>query len=110
MAERALIDLFGGAALSALTAGDKPTWDRWVIAALPLVRAVVHRALATPDDATLAGAVQEVFVRLHADDYRLLRTFDPARASLATWLAVVAWRLSVSAPCRSPAPRCRAAG
>ena len=44
-------------------------------------------------DARLAGdvldAAQDVFVRLCAQDFRLLRTYDPARAGLPTWLAVV---------------------
>jgi RNA polymerase sigma-70 factor (ECF subfamily) len=33
---------------------------------------------------------QDVFVRLLRDDCRLLRTYDPARASLVTWLTIVA--------------------
>lgn len=33
---------------------------------------------------------QEVFVRLVKDDFRLLRTFDPGRATLSTWLTIVA--------------------
>jgi RNA polymerase sigma factor (sigma-70 family) len=35
-------------------------------------------------------AAQDVYVRLCANDFRLLKTYDPARAGLATWLAVVA--------------------
>jgi RNA polymerase sigma-70 factor (ECF subfamily) len=31
-----------------------------------------------------------VFVRLCKDDFRLLRSYDPARASLSTWLTIVA--------------------
>jgi len=34
-------------------------------------------------------AAQDVFMRLCANDYRLLKTYDPARAGLSTWLAVV---------------------
>src|SRR5437868_13126551 len=33
---------------------------------------------------------QEVFLRLCKDDFRLLRSYDPARASLSTWLTIVA--------------------
>src|SRR5438876_11900123 len=33
---------------------------------------------------------QEVFVRLCKDDFRLLRTYDPTRAALSTWLTIVA--------------------
>lgn len=34
--------------------------------------------------------VQDAFVRLLRDDARLLRAYDPARASLVTWLTIVA--------------------
>ena len=34
--------------------------------------------------------MQEVFVRLCKDDFRLLRTYDPTRAGLSTWLTIVA--------------------
>jgi RNA polymerase sigma-70 factor (ECF subfamily) len=33
---------------------------------------------------------QEVFVRLCKDNFRLLRSYDPARAGLSTWLTIVA--------------------
>src|SRR5205814_1207210 len=32
---------------------------------------------------------QEVFVRLCKDNFRLLRTYDPARAAMSTWLTIV---------------------
>ena len=78
--------------LRPLLSGNKRAWDAFVTAAAPLINAVVRRALATyrlSDDDVL-DAAQDVFVRLCASDYRLLRTYDPARASLSTWLAVVA--------------------
>ena len=33
---------------------------------------------------------QEVFVRLCKDNFRLLRSYDPARAGLSTWITIVA--------------------
>ena len=33
---------------------------------------------------------QEVFLRLCKDDFRLLRSYDPARAGLSTWITIVA--------------------
>src|SRR2546430_13850613 len=33
---------------------------------------------------------QEVFVRLCKDNFRLLRTYDPERAAMSTWLTIVA--------------------
>ena len=78
--------------LQALKTGDKRTWDRFVAAAAPLIHAVVRRTLSSSyrlgeDD--VLDAAQDVFVRLCANDYRLLKTYDPARAGVSTWIAVV---------------------
>src|SRR5438034_11345000 len=40
--------------------------------------------------ADVEDLTQEVFVRLCKDDFRLLRSYDPARAALSTWLTIVA--------------------
>jgi len=78
--------------LRALLAGGKRDWDRFVAAAAPVIHAVARRVVAAhgvaADDAV--DVAQDVFVRLCADDRRLLRTYDPAKASMGTWLAVVA--------------------
>jgi len=77
--------------LQALARGDKRTWDAFAAAAAPLIHTVVRRALASyrlgEDD--VLDAAQDVFVRLCAQEFRLLKTYDPARAGLSTWLAVV---------------------
>lgn len=77
--------------LHALKTGQKRAWDAFVAASAPLINSVVRRALATyrlsEDD--VLDAAQDVYVRLCANDFRLLKTFDPARAGLSTWLAVV---------------------
>jgi len=78
--------------LRSLAAGHKRTWDTFVMAASPLINAIVRRTLSgsrlSEDD--VLDAAQDVFVRLCANDFRLLKTYDPARAGLSTWLAVVA--------------------
>jgi RNA polymerase sigma factor (sigma-70 family) len=78
--------------LRSLATGHKRTWDGFVAAASPLINAVVRRSLSSlrlsEDD--VMDAAQDVFVRLCANDFRLLKTYDPARAGLSTWLAVVA--------------------
>ena len=78
--------------LRALAKGDKRTWDAFVAAAAPLINAVVRRALASYrlSEEDVMDAAQDVFVRLCANEFRLLKTYDPARAGLSTWLAVVA--------------------
>ena len=77
--------------LRALARGDKRTWDAFVIAAAPLINAVVRRTLGAyrlgEDD--VMDAAQDVFVRLCAQEFRLLKTYDPDRAGLSTWLSVV---------------------
>jgi RNA polymerase sigma-70 factor (ECF subfamily) len=79
--------------LRALCSGDKQTWDAFVIAAAPLVAAVARRTLAANKLGAdlLPDAVQHVFVRLSANDCRLLKDYDPARATIASWLAVTSW-------------------
>ncbi len=78
--------------LQPLVTGNKRAWDRFVAAAAPLINAVVRRTMSShrlgEDD--VMDAAQDVFVRLCAGDFRLLKTYDPARAGLSTWLAVVA--------------------
>jgi len=78
--------------LKPLAAGNKRAWDGFVTAAAPLINAVVRRALSSYglSEEDVMDAAQDVFVRLCANDYRLLKTYDPARAGLSTWLAVVA--------------------
>ena len=78
--------------LRALAAGSKRTWDAFVVASTPLINAVVRRSLSTYrlSEEDVMDAAQDVYVRLCANDFRLLKTYDPARAGLSTWLAVVA--------------------
>ena len=70
--------------LRALATGSKRTWDAFVVASTPLINAVIRRTLASyrlsEDD--VMDAAQDVFVRLCANDFRLLKTYDPARAGL----------------------------
>ena len=77
--------------LGTLATGNKRAWDNFVTAAAPLINAVVRRALSSYglNEEDVMDAAQDVFVRLCANDFRLLKTYDPARASLSTWLAVV---------------------
>ena len=76
----------------ALLAGGKREWDRFVAAAAPVIHAVARRVVAAHGVAVeeAVDVAQDVFVRLCADDHRLLRSYDPARASMGTWLAIVA--------------------
>ncbi len=74
--------------LTALVRGDKAAWDQFVRRYAGLILSAV-RGAARPG-AELEDLMQEVFTRLCKDDFRLLKTYDPARAGLTTWLTIVA--------------------
>jgi RNA polymerase sigma-70 factor (ECF subfamily) len=74
--------------LDALARGDKGAWEAFVRRYAGLVAAAV-RGVAR-EAAEVEDLAQEVFVRLCKDDFRLLRSYDPARAGLSTWITIVA--------------------
>jgi RNA polymerase sigma factor (sigma-70 family) len=74
--------------LQALTGGDKAAWDAFVRRYAGLLVAAVRGVAREGVD--VEDLVQEVFVRLCKDGFRLLKTYDPARAGLSTWLTIVA--------------------
>ena len=74
--------------LAALFGGDKRVWTSFVHRYAALIVAAVRGVAPTNGD--IEDLTQEVFVRLCKDDFRLFRTYDPARASLSTWLTIVA--------------------
>ncbi|MBV9014075.1 MAG: sigma-70 family RNA polymerase sigma factor [Alphaproteobacteria bacterium] len=71
----------------ALLRGEKAAWDAFVRRYGGLVVAAVRGIAAGQSE--IEDLTQEVFVRLCKDDFRLLRSFDPTRASLSTWLTIV---------------------
>lgn len=73
--------------LAALCRGDKANWDRFVRRYAGLILSAVRGA--SRQGADVEDLAQEVFTRLCKDDYRLLKTYDPARAGLSTWLTIV---------------------
>jgi RNA polymerase sigma factor (sigma-70 family) len=71
-----------------LLRGEKAAWDAFVRRYGGLVVAAVRGvAMAQPE---VEDLTQEVFVRLCKNDFRLLRSYDPERASLSTWITIVA--------------------
>ena len=74
--------------VDALIRGDKAAWDHFVRRYAGLILTAV-RSAARPGT-ELDDLVQEVFTRLCKDQFRLLKTFDPSRAGLSTWLTIVA--------------------
>lgn len=74
--------------LNGLLRGDKGAWEGFVRRYAGLVVAAV-RGVAR-EAAEVEDLAQEVFLRLCKDDFRLLRSYDPARAGLSTWITIVA--------------------
>jgi RNA polymerase sigma-70 factor (ECF subfamily) len=77
-----------GIELSALVRGEKTSWDGFVRRYAGLILSAVRGVAREGTD--LEDLVQEVFTRLCKDDFRLLKTYDPSRAGLSTWLTIVA--------------------
>ena len=71
-----------------LLRGEKAAWDAFVRRYGGLVVAAVRGVAMMHAD--IEDLSQEVFVRLCKDDFRLLRSYDPSRASLSTWITIVA--------------------
>ena len=72
----------------ALFDGDSAAWQGFVRRYGGLIVAAVRGIAPTPGD--VEDLTQEVFVRLCKDRFRLLRSYDPSRAALSTWLTIVA--------------------
>ena len=85
---------FSDADVALVQAGEKKAWDRFVENFAGVVYAAAWRIIrmktgrVSEDDAK--DASQEVFLRLVKDDFRLLKTYKPEKASLSTWLTIVA--------------------
>lgn len=74
--------------LQALARGEKGAWDGFVRRYAGLILSAVR--VTARHGVDVEDVVQEVFTRLCKDDFRLLKTYDPARAGLSTWLTIVA--------------------
>lgn len=87
--------------LAALAAGDRREWSSFVAREGRTIRRAVARTFrrfgAAAREAEIDDAVQDVFLRLAAADFRLVRGFDPARAKLSTYLGVIAHSAAVDA-------------
>lgn len=74
-----------------LIAGERGVWQAFVKRYAPVIYAAVQKRLVPAGRAAEAEDVaQDVFVRLCANDHRLLRSFDPQRARFTTWLTIIA--------------------
>ncbi len=88
--------------LGRLVSGDKAAWNGFVQRYAGLIVAAVSRVAG--QQLEMDDIVQDVFLRLCKDDFRLLRQFDPARAAMSTWLTIVARSATHDALRRRRAP------
>jgi len=95
-----------GVDLRLLIEGDKPQWDIFVEQYSALIYSVIRKILLNylknASDWDLNEIFQEVFVRLIKDDHYLLRTYDPAKSSLSTWLTIVTRSTAIDFLRKSP--------
>jgi RNA polymerase sigma factor (sigma-70 family) len=74
--------------VAALARGEKDAWQAFVRRYAGLVAAAVRGLAREPGE--VEDLAQEVFLRLCRNDFRLLRSYDPARAGMSTWITIVA--------------------
>ena len=73
--------------IDALLRGEGAAWENFVRRYARLIVAAVRGFVQAPGE--VEDLTQEVFLRLCRDEFRLLRSYDPSRASLSTWLTIV---------------------
>lgn len=85
--------------LNACTSGDGLEWDKFVSLSSPVILAAVRRTagnqLNTRGLPEIDDLLQAVYLRLVKDDFKLLKSFDPERASMVTWLTIVSRSVTI---------------
>lgn len=74
--------------IEALTRGENGAWEAFVRRYAGLIVAAVRTIAREPGE--VEDLTQEVFLRLCKNDFRLLKSYDPARAGMSTWITIVA--------------------
>ena len=79
--------------LQACIRGEKAAWDAFVAEYTGVLHAAVRRVIRQHAPSTTApevpDVVQDCFLRLVKDDFRLLKRYDPSRSRLTTWLTII---------------------
>ncbi|MHC5022689.1 MAG: RNA polymerase sigma factor [Planctomycetota bacterium] len=83
--------------LNACIGGRKAAWDTFVDQCSPVIYAAVRRTLGGRAATETDDVVQNVFMRLVRNDFALLKSYDPSRAALSTWLTLVARSVAIDA-------------
>ena len=79
--------------LSRCLRGNTEARNEFVDRYAPVIYRAVRRLISArlPNDPSISAedVIQDVFLRLFRNEARLLRTYDPKKASLTTWLTIV---------------------
>ena len=79
--------------LQRLTRGEKEAWDNFVDQFSSVIYSAVRRTFLTylpaANQADIDDVTQQVFLRLIKHDFHLLKSYNPSKASMATWLTIV---------------------
>ena len=80
-----------------LLQGDHRQWKIFVRQVSPVVFSVIKKTLAAAgqDSGEVHDILQDLFVRLCDNDFRILKKYDPKRAKLTTWLSVIARNMAI---------------
>lgn len=74
-----------------LIAGERGAWQAFVKRYAPVIYAAVQKRLVPAGrQGDAEDVAQDIFLKLCARDFRLLKGFDPTKARFTTWLTVVA--------------------
>jgi len=80
--------------------GEPDAWAAFCDQTVRLVVASIRRVLPTgrtPAGEDIDDVVQAVYVKLLRNDRRLLRAYDPGRASVSTWITLIARSVAIDA-------------
>ena len=82
-----------------LTKGNDKDWKVFSDRVSPIVYAAVRKILlsriANVREGDIHDVVQDVFTILIKNDYRVLKSYQPKKASISTWLTVIAMRTAI---------------
>ncbi len=80
-----------------LLKGNRNEWEAFVRRVSPVVFSVIKKTLVSAgrDTEEAQDILQELFARLCANNFQILKRYDPERARLTTWLSVIARNMTI---------------
>ena len=85
--------------LTACIQGDSEAWNQFCVETGGVIMAAIRRTartqLADPSLPDPEDILQAVYLRLINNEFKLLRSFDPGRASLSTWLSLITRSITI---------------